>query len=97
MTPCNGPGGCEVIPEQHPCPGPRGPRFCGWWLSCPVPRSRSGCFLSGRWNQRLRGEQRKENCKGQGRLLQLMATLCPLSVELFQVFGRVTPALQPSR
>lgn len=66
VTPCNGPGRCEVIPEQHPCPGPRGSWFCGWWLSCPVPRPRSGCFLSGRWNQRLRGEQRKENCKGQG-------------------------------
>lgn len=67
-----------------------------------LPRPLSSCFLSGRWNQRLQGEQRVcgrhlENCKGRGRLLQLMATLCLLSVRLYQVFGRVTLALQPSR
>lgn len=27
-----------------------------------------------------------ESCKGQGQLLQLMATLCPLSIRLFQAF-----------
>lgn len=56
-------------------------------LPCPL----SGRILSGKWHQRLQGEQcvcwrHLENCKGQGRLLQLMATLCPLSIRLFQAF-----------
>lgn len=42
-----------------------------------LPRALTGCFLSGCWGHFGR-------CKGQGRLWQLMATLCPLSVRLFR-------------
>lgn len=56
-----------------------------------LPRLLSGCLLSGNSNQRMQGEQcvcwgHLENCKGQGRLLQLMATLCPLSIRMFRGF-----------
>lgn len=56
-----------------------------------LPRPLSGCFLSGRWNQRLQEQcvcwRHLENGKGQGRLSQLMATLCPLIIRLFQVLA----------